>query len=433
MKQIKVLYGFDDRTFEREMTKYLGVQGYDVKSTVKISKTSIHDFLEAHEDYDAAVLLEVGNKSRDERVSKYTAEELAILTDNRNINIVVLLNKGHYATPYMELLYTAGITSAIFQEGRKGGATPRQIVELLLHPRSRREARVYYGLQGAQMDLQILGKGSFEEYKKQLFDINYGETFMERFLTICRQMSKKQILDFIRRLPDELIKEMRQYEEFYMVVEELQKAGAKIDIHRPKGKLNTLDDIEEHEPENFIKQLPHKNNGDSIILERPEPEEKKEPDQIENLDTAVPDFSKFMQMEYEMDQEGSDFQKMNNGQGIQENSWYESFIDQEDEDNKHADQNQFGDMQMQAMVKELESLRKWKELYQENENITESDMEELKVDEGKRVKMHRKKQKGKKEPGKNEKTRKDVTVIIVIIGSVFAFLMLIIGIIACLS
>lgn len=343
MKKIKVLYGYDERSFEKGVTAYLESLGYEVESTIKISKTSIHDFLEAHEDYDAAVLLEVINKSKDERVSKYMADELAMLTDNRNINIIVILSKSHYATPYMEKLYAAGITSAIFQEGRKGGATPKQIAELLIHPRSRREARTYYGLQGEPLHSQFLGRDSCEEFKNKLFDINYGETVVERFLNICGQMSRKQVLDLIRRLPDETLQDLRRYEEFYIILEELQRAGAKIEVHRPKGKLRTLDDVTDDENKGYGgTALPDKSG--TIVLERPsapviEDEYAKETvvidkSQLSDSGDDVPDFSEMLR------------------------AVYSDGLSEEREPMREESRS------VEHMEKELLELRKWKQLHE---------------------------------------------------------------------
>lgn len=415
MKKIKVLYGFDYRSFEKEVTTVLNSLGYEVESIIKISKTSIHDFLEAHEDYDAAVLLEVMNKSKDERVSRYTAEELAMLTDNRNINIVVMLNKGHYATPFMEMLYTAGITSAIFQEGRKGGATAKEVVDLLLHPRSRREARTYYGLQGVPLSSCFLGKDSCEDYMKMLFDINYGDTVIERFLTVCNQMSRKQVLDFIRRLSSETLQELRKYEEFYIIIEELQAAGAKIDIHRPKGRLRTLDNAMNEEPEKRgTAALPDKDTP--IILERPDVsviEEECEGElevaarkEYSETVSRIPDFSEMLQMAY-MDEMSEEEQIAVEGEN-------------------RFDSN---------MIKELQELRKWKSDHEPVEEKTMEMAEDEDKEAGKRRKVKKTKEKNTVEDTARDTARKREKILIpllMVLGSM-SVLVITIGIIILLA
>lgn len=353
--------------------------------------------MEAHEDYDVAVLLEVVNKSKDERVSKYTADELAMLTDNRNINIIVILSKSHYATPYMEKLYAAGITSAIFQEGRKGGATPKQIAELLMHPRSRREARTYYGLQGESLHFQFLGRDSCEEFKNKLFDINYGETIVERFLNICGQMSRKQVLDFVRRLPDEILQELRKYEEFYIILEELQSAGAKIEVHRPKGKLRTLDDVTDDENKGYGgTALPDK--CETIVLERPsahviEDEYAKETavigkSQLSGGGDDVPDFSEMLREVY--------------SDGLSE-EW---------EPVKGESRS------VEHMEKELLELRKWKQLHEKEG--------EEKLSEETENERHRRNARGRK---KKEHKAKNYRIPVLLFLGGMAVLVIMIGII----
>ena len=150
MDKVKILFGFDAPRFEKGVIIALKQRGYEVESTAKYTKSSIRDFLTANPSYTTAVLLEVMNNSSDENIAKYTAEELALLADERDMNIIVLLNESHKSTSFMEILYAAGITSAIYQKGRKGGATPKEVVDLILTKRSNRQAREYYGIADAR-------------------------------------------------------------------------------------------------------------------------------------------------------------------------------------------------------------------------------------------------------------------------------------------
>lgn len=241
MKRIKILFGFDEPQFENGVVNYLKSLGYEVESAVKLTKTSIRDFLIANPSYNAAVLLEALNNSRDDNVAKYTADELAMLTDERDINIVIVLNGNHKGSSYMETLYSAGITSAIYQNGRKGGATPKEVATMILHKRSRREAREYYGLGDAPIDLGYLGNDTFAEYYDRLQDTDFGSSLIERFVNVCVVMSKKQVADFIRRLPTEVIDELKIYEEFHVILTILKDSGLNMGIRRPKRTEIGLD------------------------------------------------------------------------------------------------------------------------------------------------------------------------------------------------
>lgn len=261
MKPIKVLFGFDEPEFENGVIRYLKSLGYDVESTVKSAKTSVRDFLAGNPDYNVAVLLEVMNNSKAASVSKYTAEELALLTDERDMNIVVVVNENHRGTPYMASLYAAGITSAFYQKGRKGGASAKEIANLILNKRSRREARAYYGLGDAPIKVDFLGNDTFADYYGCLNDMQYGSTVIERFINICRYMSPSQVADFIRRMPLDVIEELKQYEEFFMILSMLKSTGINMNIKKPKNTcigLATPDNMNLVKKQLIRKDVPEK-------------------------------------------------------------------------------------------------------------------------------------------------------------------------------
>lgn len=234
MQHRKILFGFDEPRFEKAITSYLKSNDCEIDSTVKLTKGSIRDFLLGNPDYDTAVLLEVLNNSSNEKVSKFTADELAQLTDEREINVIVILNENLRGTQYMHTLYAAGITSAIYQKGRRGGATVKDVCTLILHKRNNREARQYYGIANAPIKLNFLSNDAFLENYNNLLDPNMGCSVIERFVNICRYLSPDQVEDFIRRLPEDITHELRKYEEFYRILDTLKRNGIHMDIKRPR-------------------------------------------------------------------------------------------------------------------------------------------------------------------------------------------------------
>ena len=67
------------------------------------------------------------------------------------------VDRKHYGTDYMAVLYAAGITDAVYEED----ADAEELTKRILSRRSRRESREYYGIRS--MDevvsvLDILGK-----------------------------------------------------------------------------------------------------------------------------------------------------------------------------------------------------------------------------------------------------------------------------------
>lgn len=235
MEQIKLLVGFDNPEFEKDIVSYLKKIGYEAQITVKLTKNSIREYIQTNPDTDALVLLKTLNNLRDERLSSYNADELASLTDECDINVVIILDEDKKGTDFMRVLYGAGILSAVFQDG-KGKVTVKEICNLIAHKRTRAAAREYYGLREAPVVLDFLADDTFATYYNYLLDDNTETTMYMRFYRLCQWMTDGQIADFIRRLPYENIEELGQDPEFYEFCEKLKKTGISVNVSRPKAK-----------------------------------------------------------------------------------------------------------------------------------------------------------------------------------------------------
>ena len=230
-QKMEILFGFDDQhfsSFSKGVVGYLRESGVEVTAQARTSKTTIRDYLRNNPFCYTVVLTEALNEK-----SKYTAEELAELTDDRDLNIIVVLSATHKGTPYMHTLYSAGITSAIFQDGKRG-LSPKNACQYILRKRSRREAREYYGISDRKFDLGFLGNDTFVEYYNALSDDSYGENLIERFISVCGRLSHKQVADFIRRLDKNTRDELVMFEEFHVILQLLKKVGIDLKIKRPK-------------------------------------------------------------------------------------------------------------------------------------------------------------------------------------------------------
>jgi len=228
MKQIHILYGFDNPEFEGIVKNLLRSKGFDVKSATKLSKPSVKEYLESNSDCNTVVLKEAFSKE-----VYYSAEEIAQLTDMRDINVIVVLSERHKGTSYMGVLYAAGVTNAIFQKGRNGGATPGEIASMIIQRRSRAEAREYYQIAANKIDLGFLDTATYAELYREL---RQGDgSLLENYLNVCSRLSPQQIAGFTKRLPKEDLEELSQYEEFHSVVQLLKKFGVKLKVRKPKS------------------------------------------------------------------------------------------------------------------------------------------------------------------------------------------------------
>lgn len=234
MQTMDILFGFDDPQMESVIVSQLRDMGIKANISIKISKSSIRDFLCSEKKCDAAVLLEVMGTSKDERVGAFSAEELAELTDERDVNLVVVVDEKKKGTEDMQILYGAGITSAVFDYGRRGGPTLKDVTNLIVKKRTRKEARAYYGMTEYVEEIDFLSEETFVACFNMLYSDKLGGSSIERFSHICALLNKSQIADFVRRLPAEMIKELGKYQEFHTICSLLKDSNIPFSVHKPK-------------------------------------------------------------------------------------------------------------------------------------------------------------------------------------------------------
>lgn len=222
-KTIKVLFGFDEVKFITECKRILNAFGYELEYVQKYSKQSIEDFLKTNTDYDIAVLKEIMGRT------KYTDEELAHLCDLRDLNIIPVLGESHRGTPYMQTLYNAGITSALFTMATKGSdATPEHVVKLILNKRTREKARDYYKISTGTLGIDVFTPQQVQDAIAAIMDTSWGKTTGDRFLKVCGTIKTRQAYQLINELTPDLRKELEKYDEFYTILLKLRDKGVAI-------------------------------------------------------------------------------------------------------------------------------------------------------------------------------------------------------------
>lgn len=235
MKKKVIVVGFSDEKTCKALEKNISSYGYEVQIVVKLNKSSIKGYLEDHPECDTVLLKEVCADGK-----SYTADDVAEFTDIRDINVVLILGTRHKGTQYMSTLYAAGITSAVFQEGNKG-VTVKDIAKICCEKRSRKDARVYYGLSEEKIEISVLSSVNFKEALESLNDKDNGENIADRFVYVTKKMTPSQAADFIKKLPDEYISNLSCYEEFYMVIDALKKYKINLPFKKPKQLKKAID------------------------------------------------------------------------------------------------------------------------------------------------------------------------------------------------
>lgn len=242
-RRIKVLLGFklrsedEDRDVEKRLTIQLKTLGYEPTILRRSTKKEIQSYLKENTECCHAVLMEMVG------MATWSQNELAELVDDRDIRVVVVLTAARARqTEYLTTLYAAGITSAIFEHGHSG-ASAEEVAELLVRPRSRREARRYYGIDMTNIAIRSLTNEMYNGYCCRLMDKENGPSVMARLLKIAESVNPYQMGDLLSKLPQDILEELWQYTEYAQLRAQLKESGIKVPYHRPRRTRSLEDDL----------------------------------------------------------------------------------------------------------------------------------------------------------------------------------------------
>ncbi|WP_026653363.1 hypothetical protein [Butyrivibrio proteoclasticus] len=230
MAVLNLLYGFKQENIETSINKEIMLRGYTAKSVLRSSKETIKDYLAKHSEIQAVVLKEYLDGGE-----KFSIKEIVELADYTRATIVVVLATTHRGKNEMKDLYSAGILTAFFSDG-KFGANPDVIADLIVKGRDRKEARKYYRIEEVIPDHINLTYSEFRDCYKYLLSKEEGLNIAERFVTISRWLYPGQMGAFCDALPDKVKEILMQYREFYDIANKAYRLGyAKQKYKMPKG------------------------------------------------------------------------------------------------------------------------------------------------------------------------------------------------------
>ncbi|AOZ97838.1 hypothetical protein [Butyrivibrio hungatei] len=230
MAALNILYGFKHETIESSINKEITLRNYTAKSVLRSSKETIKDYIIKHSEVQAVVLKEYLDGGE-----KYSIREIAELADYTKAVIVVVLATTHRGKNEMKDLYSAGILTAYFSDG-KFGADPDVIADLIVKGRGRKEARKYYKIDEVIPDHINLTYSEFRECYKFLLSKEEGLNIAERFVTISRWLYPGQMGAFCDALPAKVKEILMQYREFYDIANKAYRLGyAKQKYKMPRG------------------------------------------------------------------------------------------------------------------------------------------------------------------------------------------------------
>ncbi len=200
-RQIKVVCGLNNETnilLKERLQEAAERKGAKLRIVSRYRKEGVYQYVVEHPDYQHVILQEIMQSS-----SPYTAEDAALLTDERNVRVIIVLNKSHAGKRYMRVLYAAGILDALYEDE----AYAEKIVDLLFRGRTRKEARKYYGIEtvaDVEKSMQIIDE---ERLKNFLSYMEGGGPFSEtvsRYEFIAARMTAAENLHLIKNMGSRL-------------------------------------------------------------------------------------------------------------------------------------------------------------------------------------------------------------------------------------
>ncbi len=214
MEQIQVICGIPDGTISTGLVERICQMALEREMKLIIhpclSKQEVEYKVFSMDKRAKAVVLLQENMDTS---ASYQSWEIAAIRDIRRIPVVVSVDRKHYGTDYMAVLYAAGIMDAVYEED----ADAEELTKRILSRRSRKECREYYGIRS--MDevvsvLDILGKDTLERYIHYISaGIDAQDTHL-RYQEVRKKLSYVENCCLAERLPESIIQELQEDEGF---------------------------------------------------------------------------------------------------------------------------------------------------------------------------------------------------------------------------
>lgn len=269
----KIVFSFKSENIQNAIERELLKSNEQVNKVTRLTPRAVREYLDKNPLTDAVIMVENGEDYQ------WNIEEICALTDAADVNVIIVIDESHRNTDYMQQLYRAGITSAIFFQEKKGGISPATIARLVLKKRSRMEAREYYGIELLKNTI-LLEENVLSAGYKSLSDNTFGRNIMERYLKITETMTAKQNRQFFKKMPRKLKSQILKYEEFYDFQTYLKDKGVNLGVRKPKKGLLSMEEQDEKAEDFSFPEEPVR------VIENPKtPDSTDEPDIAEKTVT----------------------------------------------------------------------------------------------------------------------------------------------------
>lgn len=168
------------------------------------TKQAVEYYIKEHKDeVDILIISEFVQQS-----SAYEAIDLEKLIDiNNNLRIVLIVNKERKGTALLNDLLALGIFNILYQDD----AYVSRIVDLALEGRTRKEAKLYYGVENINDTSDLANIKSCVEHIVMGGD---KETVKERADYIHDRISEKDFEEVMNNLPDDFKNRLKSFSEY---------------------------------------------------------------------------------------------------------------------------------------------------------------------------------------------------------------------------
>lgn len=223
MRQIEVICGIPEDTLATGLVERICQMALErgMKFVIHpcLSKQEVEYKTFSMDNHENAVILLQENMDTS---ASYQSWEIAALRDIKRIPVVVSVDRKHYGTDYMAVLYAAGIMDAVYEED----ADAEELTKRILSRRSRKESREYYGIRS--MDevvsvLDILGKDALERYIHYIGAGIDAQDMQLRYQEVRNKLSYVENCCLVENLPENTVQELQEDEGFALYQKNVQK------------------------------------------------------------------------------------------------------------------------------------------------------------------------------------------------------------------
>lgn len=227
----KVLLGFEHPALIKAITKYVrATKSDELEFQTATSRTSVLKEVETGE-YDTLILMEKMGKE------SWSIDEIIQIKDSYPVNLIPIISEEYKGKQEMKMFCNYGITSAVFINA-KGVYNVEEVSKLIYRPRILKDARVYYGITTIA-DIRgggnVLDEVTYETVRNAILYGDNREPIGIRYVNAIGELTPSQVGDFLKRLDEPTLNELKKTVEFYDVLEALKKSKVIRSYHIPRG------------------------------------------------------------------------------------------------------------------------------------------------------------------------------------------------------